>query len=417
VSGFRLRLLGPPGFEHDGVPIDLGRHKTIALFAYLAVTGHAHRREALAALLWPDYNQARAAAYLRRALWSLKQAVGAEGLRTEQASIGLAGQLDLWVDVHQFRQWRAASQRHGHPAEALCDACQTTLTQAVALYRGDFLSGFTLPDCPQFDEWQFFQAESLRQELAATLEQLIHGHRSRGEFEAAIACARRQLALDPLHEPAHQQLMALYAAAGQRAAALRQYDECARILEAELGAPPSDKTAQLSAAIKANQFRDATAQAAAPPPSGELLPLAPARPHDATPQHHLPAPTTSFVGRASEVAAVRDLLARPAVRLLTLSGSGGSGKTRLALQVAADVLASFADGVCFVDLAPISDPAQVALAIAESLGVRASGVRPVIERLKEYLHSQQALLILDNFEHVLPAAPAVTELLAAARRL
>jgi predicted ATPase/DNA-binding SARP family transcriptional activator len=417
VSGFRLRLLGRPGFERDGVPVDLGRHKTIALLAYLAVTGQAHRREALATLLWPDYDQARAAAYLRRALWSLKQAVGAEWVLTEQASIGLAAQLELWVDVHQFRQWRSASQRHNHPAEALCDVCQTTLTQAVSLYRGDFLSGFTLPDCPAFDEWQFFQAESLRQELAATLQQLVLGHRRRGEFEAAIACARRQLALDSLHEPAHRQLMALYATAGQRAAALRQYDECARILEAELGAQPDDETKQLYGAIKANQYPDAAAPAAAPQPSREPLPLASARLHGPTPRHNLPAPTTSFVGRTAEVAAVRDLLARPEVRLLTLSGSGGAGKTRLALEVAAGVLASFADRVCFVDLAPLSDPALVAPAIAESLGVRASGVRPVIERLKEYLHGQQALLILDNFEHVLPAAPAVTELLAAAPRL
>ncbi len=415
MSGFRLRLLGPPGLERDGVPVDLGRHKTIALFAYLAVTGHAHRREALAALLWPDYNQARAAAYLRRALWSLKQAVGAEWLLTEQASIGLAAQPDLWVDVHQFRQSRAESQWHGHPAEARCDACQTTLTQAVALYRGDFLSGFTLPDCPQFDEWQFFQAESLRQELAATLEQLIHGHRSRGEFEAAIACARRQLALDPLHEPAHRQLMALYAAAGQRAAALRQYDECARVLEAELGAPPADETTQLYAAIKANQFPGATAQAAAA--AQRRVDPGGAGPHDLAPRHHLPVPTTSFVGRAAEVAAVRDLLARPTVRLLTLSGPGGAGKTRLALQVAADVLDLFADRVFFVDLAPLSDPALVASAIAETLGVRASGIRPVIERLKEYLRDQQTLIILDNVEHLLAAAPLASELLAAAPRL
>src|SRR6266498_1380720 len=125
---------------------DIGRysHEVVAC----PVSGSAYSaRPASSAMVCPDYNQARAAAYLRRALWSLKQAVGAEWLLTEQASIGLAAQPDLWVDVHQFWQSRAESQWHGHPAEARCDACQTTLTQAVALYRGDFLSGFTLPDC------------------------------------------------------------------------------------------------------------------------------------------------------------------------------------------------------------------------------------------------------------------------------
>src|SRR5262245_15709027 len=133
--------------------------------------------------------------------------------------------------------------------------------------------------------------------------------------------------------------------------------------------------------------------------------------------HNLPAPTTSFIGRESEVAAIRGTLARPEVRLLTLTGSGGAGKTRLALQVAAGVLTAFADGVFFVDLAPLSDPALVGTAIAEAAGVRTSGIRPVLARLKEYFQDQQALVILDNFEQVLPAAPMVTALLAAAPRL
>jgi non-specific serine/threonine protein kinase len=137
------------------------------------------------------------------------------------------------------------------------------------------------------------------------------------------------------------------------------------------------------------------------------------------------APTTSFIGRATELAAVRDLLARPTVRLLTLSGSGGTGKTRLALQVAAELLdapatrsgQAFADGMFFVDLAPLSDPALVIAAIAESLGVRTSGDRPLLVRVKDYLQDKHALLVLDNFEHLLPAAPLVTELLTVAPKL
>ncbi len=144
---------------------------------------------------------------------------------------------------------------------------------------------------------------------------------------------------------------------------------------------------------------------------GASLPL------PSTRRSRLPAPTTSFIGRVAELAAVRDLLARPTVRLLTLSGSGGAGKTRLALQVGAEVLDSFVDGVFFVDLAPLSDPALVIAAIAESVGVRTTGDRPLLVRVQDYLQDKQALLVLDNFEHLLPAAPLVTELLMAAPTL
>ncbi len=124
MFGFELRLLGPPSFKRDGLSVDLGRHKTVALLAYLAVTGHAHRRETLATLLWPNYDQVHAAAYLRRALWSLKQAIGAEWVLTEQSSIGLATHLNLWVDFHEFRQGRSAAQRQCHVARRAAD-CQT----------------------------------------------------------------------------------------------------------------------------------------------------------------------------------------------------------------------------------------------------------------------------------------------------
>jgi ABC-type oligopeptide transport system substrate-binding subunit len=112
------------------------------------------------------------------------------------------------------------------------------------------MAGFTLRDCPGFDEWQFFQSEGLRHELASALERLVRGHSAQGAYEPAIPYARRWLALDPLHEPVHRQLMQLYTWAGQRALALRQYGECERVLQEELGVPPEEETTQLYQAIK-----------------------------------------------------------------------------------------------------------------------------------------------------------------------
>jgi non-specific serine/threonine protein kinase len=126
---------------------------------------------------------------------------------------------------------------------------------------------------------------------------------------------------------------------------------------------------------------------------------------------------TSFVGREREVAAVADLLRREGVRLVTLTGPGGVGKTRLALRVAEDLEAAFADGVAFADLTPLADPALVAPTVAQTLGVREAGDRPVAERLADALRDRRLLLVLDNFERVVEAAPLVTALLAGCARV
>ena len=135
------------------------------------------------------------------------------------------------------------------------------------------------------------------------------------------------------------------------------------------------------------------------------------------PQSRLPAPLTPLVGREQEIAAVCALLWRPEVRLVTLTGTGGVGKTRLALGVAAAVNADFADGICLVALAPLIDPGLVLSTIAQALGVQEQGSRPLLEGLQDHLREKQLLLLLDNFEQVVSAAPVVVELLVAAPRL
>jgi predicted ATPase len=127
---------------------------------------------------------------------------------------------------------------------------------------------------------------------------------------------------------------------------------------------------------------------------------------------NLPALFTSFIGREREIAQVVELLG--AVRVLTLVGPGGAGKTRLAIRVATDLQHAFPDGVCFAALAPLRDPALVAPVIAQALAIGESGGQPLLERLSAYLRTKQLLLILDNFEQVLAAAPLLAELLAAA---
>src|SRR5256885_11937380 len=133
--------------------------------------------------------------------------------------------------------------------------------------------------------------------------------------------------------------------------------------------------------------------------------------------HNLPAQSTTLIGRKQEVAAACALLRRPEVRLLTLTGTGGVGKTRLGLEVAADLLDDFPDGVCFVPLAPISDPDLVVPALAQTLGIKEAGEQPVADLLKAYLQDKHQLLLLDNFEQVAAAAPRLADLLSGSPRL
>jgi len=224
------------------------------------------------------------------------------------------------IDVDLLRQRLAACKRHGHAEQELCPECAALLDEAVDLYGDGFLAGYSLPDSPAFDEWQFFEGETLRDEFAGALQRLAGWYGARGEYDRAIPYARRWLALDPLHEPAHRALMRLYVQAGQRTAALRQYDECTRLLADELGIVPGPETEQLYRAIRERREL---------PGDHRPHPGVSANPRGV---HNLPAQLTPFVSREALLADIAQRLADPACRLLTLVGPGGSGKTRLALE-------------------------------------------------------------------------------------
>jgi DNA-binding SARP family transcriptional activator/pimeloyl-ACP methyl ester carboxylesterase len=221
----------------------------MALLAYLAVTGSPHSRDALATLFWPEHDQSSALGNLRRELSRLKEALGEQILVADRLQVGLNPSTRLWVDVAEFQAQVKAALRQVNAGE-----CLEALRSAVDIYQSDFMAGFTLPDAPRFDEWQFFQAEELRSSLADALQRLIELHISRGEFTQAIPYARRWLSLDPLHEPAHRGLMQLYAWSGQQSAALRQYQECERLLRDELSIMPEEETRALFQAIKTRQL-------------------------------------------------------------------------------------------------------------------------------------------------------------------
>jgi predicted ATPase/DNA-binding SARP family transcriptional activator len=434
----QLYFFGPPRVMHGSETVAVGRRKGLALLAYVTVTGRAHSREALATLLWPDFDQGRALSNLRRELSRLKQDTGRDLIVADRQQVAPIPEGELWVDVGRFNALLDAADEHNHfPAEA-CPDCLNALVEAAALQADDFMAGFTLPDAPVFDEWQFFEREGLRRRLAEALQKLIEWHRDRGEVEAAVSCGRRWLALDTLHEPAHRTLMALYALDGHQAAAARQYEECRRLLEEELGVEPEPETVDLYEAIRSRRFGPRPAAAGddgvAEEWFGEELRRAQAAGDEAAVLRawrrlgqeqleaaqsqsgagpgRLPVPPMPFVGRRRELAELRRLLLAEAHGpLVTLTGPGGIGKTRLALEAAGQNRDSFADGVYFVPLAQISSPDQVIPSIAEHVGLQFFGQDRPGRQLFDYLRDKQALLVIDNFEHVIEGARVVADIL------
>jgi DNA-binding SARP family transcriptional activator/regulation of enolase protein 1 (concanavalin A-like superfamily) len=241
--------------------VRIARRRVVACAVYLAVTGQEISRDALAAIFWPESDSSYARADLRRTLHLLHQALGPERLVADQERVRFQRDGDLWLDVEHFRRLLSACHDHGHRPQEICPECLSLLAAAAALYRDDFLTGFTLPDSPDFDRWQWYEGEQLRSELASALARLVRGYTAQGEFAHAIAYARRWVALDPLDESALRWLMQVYAWSGERNAALHQYRLCGQLLAQELDAEPEPATQQLEKAIRAGALPPpATAQ-------------------------------------------------------------------------------------------------------------------------------------------------------------
>lgn len=314
LGALQVALLGVPQIERDGAVVSFDTRKATALLAYLAVTGHAHSRDRLTGLLWPDYERARGRGALRRTLSVLNSGTGGDCLMLDRDAVALRPE-SVELDIACFRA-------------AAADRRVSTLQVAARLYRDDFLAGFAVRDSAEYDDWQAFQADNLRRELAEVLERLVRARVAAGRPGESLDEARRWLALDPLNEAAHATLLRLYAWCGRRSDALRQYRECVRALDRELGVPPLRTTTALYDAIRAGRLPPAPQPPGAPratdtgpgkspgPDAGRVGPL---------------------VGRRAELAALEQ--ARVSVgdagRLVTVTGEAGIGKTRLLGDLAA----------------------------------------------------------------------------------
>lgn len=392
-----LSLLGPWQATLDGQAIDLKYDKVRALLAFLAVEAdRPHRRETLMDMLWPELSDSAARNNLRQVLLTLREAIGDRKRETpyllaSRAAVQFNPESDHWLDVRAITRLLAMCDHHPHRNPESCRSCARWRQQAADLYHGPFLAEFSLPDSTSFEEWAAVKREWLTQLIFSALSKLATYHERRGQYDQALQATQQQLALEPWREEAHRHVMRLYLLNGERSAALVQYEICRRLLEEELDVEPEAETTALY-----QQIRDSTEEA---PVAVQQLALPTARPHTLPPQ------PTPFVGREAELAEIGRLLTETECRLLTLTGAGGMGKTRLALQAAAEHLDTFADGVFFVPLAALTSTDRLTGTIATALGVE-SAAADMTAPLLSYLRQKELLLLLDNFEHLLADSQA-----------
>jgi DNA-binding SARP family transcriptional activator/predicted ATPase len=385
MARLTIRLLGPFHVTLDGKPItNFESNKVRALLACLAMEPHyPHSREMLAGLLWPDQPEQTARHNLRQALSNLRQALGDRDadppfLHITRGTVQFNLHSDHQLDVSQFEALVAASEAHAHAHLETCKPCIRQLEEAVKLYRGEFLEGLFVGDSVSFEEWALLRRERLHRLALDKLYHLAHHYERQRKYDRARRYARRQVELEPWREEAHQQLMRLLARSGQRSTALAQYERCRRILAKELGVEPDEQTQTLYERIRAAR---------------------------SSCSHNLPTQLTPFFGRKEDLAEIAERLENPACRLLTLVGPGGIGKTRLALQAAAEQVGGFLNGVFFVPLAAVSSTRFLAATIADAVGLVFSGEQDPQVQLLNYVRGKEMLLMLDNFEHLLPPTP------------
>ena len=391
--------------SQSGHVVRLRTKKIRGLCAYLAA--HANQpilRSVLADFFWGDNPDKIAKRNLSNSLSRLKKTINiadeasGKGFVTTSQTIELHLGSHISVDVAHFNALWESCEKKPRSLWHADNEIISALTELIALYKGEFLTGLTLDNCIEFDTWVMLMREQLHQRVLTALETVAQHYTATNSFVSAEKYARQLLQLEPWHEAGHEQLIRIFRATRRPELAQKQFELCATILREELGVEPS---AAIIDALQSGLPRQSVSQLESfKPPIVKT-----------ENRHNLSAEPNAFLGREREIAQLKQLLTDGRTRVVTLHGEGGIGKTRLARAVAVTLLDTFSQGVCFVSLASVNEPGDVVSAIIKAQGIQLVGSSPPFEQLCAALRDQKMLLIIDNLEHLIDEDGEVIDLL------
>jgi predicted ATPase/DNA-binding SARP family transcriptional activator len=381
-----VRLLGSFEITYQKETVAIPSRPAQSLFAYLILSaGSSHRREKLAGLLWPDSLEETARDNLRHALWRIRKALPSklitEYLIADNLTIAFNGSAEYWLDVTPLEK-------------ADENASSDELMTILSAYRGELLPGF-------YDDWVVLEREHLYSIFEHTMARLLSILKEEKRWLEILDWGERWIKLGQKPEPAFRALLSAHAATGDMSKVAATYERCVKSLR-EFGVEPSEQTRLLYKELKSGKETVGTQNKPFSIPSKQ-------KPETIT---NIPVPLTSFIGREKELKEIERLLSNS--RLLTLTGSGGVGKTRLAIKTASDLIKKFKDGVFWVDLVSLSDENLIPQEIAQALHIRETPQESLLETLKDHLKMKELLIVLDNCEHLIRACAQYAEQLLAA---
>lgn len=380
-----VRLLGTFQIKANGRIVAITSRPAQSLFAYLILNaGTAHRREKLAGMLWPDSLEETARDNLRHALWRMRKALEAASsirfLQVDDVTIGFKESSDYWLDAAELEKLSE-------------NASADELMAGLSNYQGELLPGF-------YEEWVTSEREHLYSIFEHQMARLLYLLQEEKRWLDILDWSERWIKLGQKPEPAYRALMTAHAAKGDMSKVAATYERCVKSLK-EFGIEPSEQTRLLFQKLKAGKEKFETVTA-----------ISLKEKRKESPKTNLPVPITSFVGREKEVDTIVQLFEKD--RLITLTGTGGLGKTRLAIESSKRLLDKFKDGVWWIELAGLNDPSLVAQAVAKVLKVNEIPNQPTIETLIENFQPKQLLLVLDNCEHLISACTQLADRLLSA---
>jgi len=373
-----IRTLGGLFLILDGITLNkIGSRKAEGLMVYMALENRPIDRQILSSLFWPESSQQNADVSLRVALSKLRKYLD-DYLIIHRDFVEINANVQIKVDYQQVIDLIANGQ----------------IESALKMYKGDFLAGFLVQDCPDFEDWQRSKQQQIKKALQESLKDAIDIAIATKDTDYGLKLVRVLFKIDPLEERAYQQSMLLYAIKGDQSAVVRQYEECARTLQTELGIQPAEETQALYNELFTRRLSSMDRYGVVP--------------------NNLPSHKTSFIGRKVEIFRINKMIHEKDCRLVSLVGLGGSGKTRIALETANLIQSSFMDGVYFLPCEDCPGKDFLISAIGKAINFHIDYLTSRLDpetQLLDYLRKRHLLLILDGFETLVSEVEFISKLL------